>query len=512
VYSICFMHSVVQERRKFGPLGFCIPYEFNYSDLQASLTFLEVHMTQCQTLNTNYSWKAMIYMVCDVQYGGRITDALDRELFITYGQLWIQDQIFVANYNFMPAVNSKSEEFQYTIPDAQEHTKYMEEIGEMPNKDNPPIFGLHPNADLTFRLKQSNEMLTTLLDTQPKEASGGGGLSREDQVKEKLEKDLLPSLPVDFSMIEIEERLKTLKGSKGLGDPGKMDTVPLNIFLKQELERFAFILTTVRETMQSMIEAIEGSIIMTPEIVDSINAVFDFRVPSKWQFDPTGAEISWLTPSLGGWIKGLLDRHHQLFNWINKERPLSFWMTGFFNPQGFLTAMKQEVTRQKKTWALDEVVYYTEVQKDVIGGEDGRIDGAKFATNQADGVLVHGLFLEGAGWNRANNGKHLEDSQPKELFYQFPIIWVTATCVPRSGTEKEKQAQVGGGKQKTDPAILERTHYNCPVYKYPKRNDKYLIFRVYLKPEAQGAPALPNKMTPPVKWKLSGVCLLCTKD
>jgi len=47
--------------------------------------------------------------------------------------------------------------------------------------------------------------------------------------------------------------------------------------------------------MNDMIDAIDGSIIMTPDIVDSINAVFDFRVPKKWQYDPTGAEISWLT-------------------------------------------------------------------------------------------------------------------------------------------------------------------------------------------------------------------------
>jgi dynein heavy chain len=50
----------------------------------------------------------------------------------------------------------------------------------MPSNDGPPIFGLHPNADLTFRLKESLEMITVLVDTQPKEASGGGGLSRED--------------------------------------------------------------------------------------------------------------------------------------------------------------------------------------------------------------------------------------------------------------------------------------------------------------------------------------------
>jgi len=100
------------------------------------------------------------------------------------------------------------------------------------------------------------------------------------------------------------------------------------------------VLGIVRGTMISMLEAIDGNISMTPEIVDSINQVYDFRVPRKWQYDPTGAEISWLTVSLSGWIEGLLDRYHQLNGWISKERPPSFWLTGFFNPQGFLTSMK----------------------------------------------------------------------------------------------------------------------------------------------------------------------------
>lgn len=38
----------------------------------------------------------------------------------------------------------------------------------------------------------------------------------------------------------------------------------------------------VRSTMIAMIEAIDGNISMTAEIVDQINAIYDFRVPRKW--------------------------------------------------------------------------------------------------------------------------------------------------------------------------------------------------------------------------------------
>jgi len=134
--------------------------------------------------------------------------------------------------------------------------------------------------------------------------------------------------------------------------------------------------------MIAMIDAIEGTVIMTPDLVEAINSVYDFRVPRKWCYDPTGAEISWLTPQLSGWIKGLIDRHFQLYNWMTKERPQSVWLTGVFNPQGFLTAVKQEVTRQNKAqgWSLDAVDYLFEPQKEVIQGDDGRIEGRTIST------------------------------------------------------------------------------------------------------------------------------------
>jgi dynein heavy chain len=97
-YATCFLHSVVQERRKFGPIGFSLPYEFNAADLDASLLYLEKHLNQCASTNRRYEWEAMQNMICSIQYGGKITQELDRETFATYGQQWIREDIFNGNF------------------------------------------------------------------------------------------------------------------------------------------------------------------------------------------------------------------------------------------------------------------------------------------------------------------------------------------------------------------------------------------------------------------------------
>merc|ERR1719313_2087504 len=132
VYVQAFLHSVVQERRKFGPIGWCIPYEYNNSDLDACLLFLEKHLSTTVLVGSPLSWTTVQYMVADVQYGGRITDDLDRELFNTYAQKWFCDEIWKSNFLF----NNYAADYDYKIPDGLEINIFREHIETIPPVDS----------------------------------------------------------------------------------------------------------------------------------------------------------------------------------------------------------------------------------------------------------------------------------------------------------------------------------------------------------------------------------------
>jgi hypothetical protein len=85
---------------------------------------------------------------------------------------------------------------------------------------------------------------------------------------------------------------------------------------------------------------------------------------------------------------------------------------------------------------------------------------------------------------------------------------VSAESTRVSEDGRQNPAQKG----KETRAQLEKSCYNCPVYKYKARTDKYLIFRVFLRPEPANAPALPNGMPQKINWKLKGVALLAVKE
>ena len=300
LFTTAFLHTIVQERRKFGPLGWNIPYEFNQSDYNSAVQYVQNHLDDMD-IKKGPTWKAIQYMFGEILYGGRVTDDLDKILLNTYCSAWMGDHMLKPEFKFKG---------EYIVPQCKTVADYHTYIDNLPLADSPEVFGLHKNADITYQTKTANSTLSTIVSIQPKESGGGSGESRETVVYRQAE-DMLSKVPADFSPFEVKQRLQKM---------GRFD--PMNIFLRQEIDRLQRVIASVRITCSELRLAIDGTIIMSEQLQDALNQIYDARIPKVW------AKISWDSSSLGFWFTELLDRYAQLSSWIFEKRPNCFWLTG----------------------------------------------------------------------------------------------------------------------------------------------------------------------------------------
>ena len=90
--GLCFFHAIVQERRKFGPLGWNKRYEFNDSDFETSKNVLESMLLNLPDEKL-IPWDTLIFLTGTINYGGRVTDEHDARLMMTIIQQFYNPEI-----------------------------------------------------------------------------------------------------------------------------------------------------------------------------------------------------------------------------------------------------------------------------------------------------------------------------------------------------------------------------------------------------------------------------------
>jgi len=445
LFGLIYFHALVQERRKFGPLGWNIPYGFDDGDQRISVRQLHMFLNE----NDKIPFDALRYVTGECNYGGRVTDDKDRLLLNTIlERCYCADIVDSSSYTL-------SESGLYFAPPEGDRPAYITYIESLPIIPLPEAFGLHENADITKDQNDTATMFASLLTMGGGGGgSGGAGGASEDRVAAVVA-ECLSRLPPPFDIEAVQHKWPVLYEES------------MNTVLAQEMSRFNKLTAAMRDSLRNIDLSIKGLLVMSADLEAAYRSISINQVPELWK------RVSYpsLKP-LGSYLDDLYRRLKMLQDWYQGGVPPMFWLSGFFFVQSFLTAGLQNYARKHKI-PIDMVGYDFEM----LG-----TDHEEYTQGPDEGVYVYGMFLEGCGWD--GDRRMLCESQPKVLFVPAPCIWL---------------------RPKPSDQFSEFSHYNCPVYRTADRRGVLATtghstnFVMYAK--------LPTDQDPR-HWIMRGVCLL----
>ncbi|KAL3988340.1 receptor tyrosine-protein kinase erbB-2 [Sarotherodon galilaeus] len=382
LFSLCYFHACVAERRKFGPQGWNRKYPFSTGDLTISVNVLYNYLEA----NAQVPWEDLRYLFGEIMYGGHITDDWDRRLCRTYLEEYMQpNQVCVCDSKSVPANLAGYHDF----------------IDEMLPHESPVHYGLHPNAEIEFLTVTSDNLFHTLLELQSPDVVIGEGASQtlEEKVKSILD-EVLEKLPEEYNMSDITS--KTAERS------------PYILVCFQECERMNTLIYEIRRSLKELDLGLKGELAMSSEMEKLQAALFFDNVPDTW------TKLAYpSTYSLAIWYNDVMQRCKELDSWTQDlSLPSVVWLSGLFNPQSFLTAVMQSLAR-KNEWPLDKVNLTVDVTKKFK---------EEFNQPAREGAYVYGLYMEGRSTGV------ITEARLKELTPAMPVISVRAVPNDRQET------------------------------------------------------------------------------
>lgn len=358
-------------------------------------------------------FNALNNLTAECNYGGRITDNLDRRLISSMlEQFYTPALLSEADYRFC-------EDKNYFIPSYTRYEDYIDYITNLPLVAHPEAFGLHDNAIMLKDHQDSQLLIDNILNTLP--SRNTNNLESNQRLIGQLCQEICE---------KIEELDLSKANRKSRQTPIRFDESIKGVLVR-ELVNFNRLVRCIKDSVSEIQKSLSGRAIISSNLEQVYNSMLMGKIPEMW------AQLSYLSlKPLGSYISDLVDRLAFFKTWYQNGPPKSFWLSGFFSQQSFLTSILQSYSRSHAI-SIDLLEYafdFLNVQPDMLEEE------------APTGMYVHGLYLQGARWCPQEN--LIQESRPGEIFSTLPVI-----CFRPIETSKSTAAS------RTQPA------YPCPVYK-----------------------------------------------
>ncbi|XP_043684796.1 cytoplasmic dynein 2 heavy chain 1 [Vespula pensylvanica] len=299
MFLLSWLHSTIQERRKFVPQAWIRSYEWNEADLGAAYTLI---VDKTIKINQTQNWETGQGLLDVAVYGGRLQDDYDmRALRAIICDVWSKD-VFEGRRTLGNVIN---------ILDISENDP-LKIVENLNDEDSPrEYFGLPANAHRAWERIAAEIALALLKGMTIKISSNDsrGGTRSKNTIEEDLKETL-------------DKRLMKFEASLNSISQDKEKETPMKRFFADEIEFTRDLLNRIR---------------LDIDLIGIENAKTPKHWIKEWESGPKDAVT---------FVNGLLIRYQILESCSVTSFPFRVDLSGLGRPGAFLAALKQHTARE----------------------------------------------------------------------------------------------------------------------------------------------------------------------
>eukprot|EP00792_Barthelona_sp_PAP020_P005909 TRINITY_DN2847_c0_g1_i1.p1 TRINITY_DN2847_c0_g1~~TRINITY_DN2847_c0_g1_i1.p1 ORF type:complete len:3695 (-),score=1083.53 TRINITY_DN2847_c0_g1_i1:9-10742(-) len=382
IFLVCFLHTLLQERRTYNPQGWTQTYEFNMSNLKSTVDtiihFCDFMLDNPKALNkrptqnhtTKISaipWKTLRGIVTESIYGGKLDNDQDYYILKAYVENTIDEKVLSGEKPFLKSMP------HLRVPSSTNISDYQNIIAQLPSNDTPIMFGLSPNVDRFINVTEADRLITGLQTL----ARGGIDVGSGDA-----------SLNIAGLKTALEPTLRIWNGlrkNNPTNAPSIDPVTPLDSLVYQQYLTSVSLFNLVDGDFKQIQKVFDGTSVLTAALQNVIGYLAKGDVPRAW------TKRWWGPEGINKWMDSFIAKATMLKQYVNRihshlsgNNDSCGLLTGavelhaFLQPASFLKALHQTAARGlgvtveelhfRTSWTQPDISVYAELTNLYIQG------------------------------------------------------------------------------------------------------------------------------------------------